>query len=105
MPRYMLFAKFTAAELAARTAAGPAASEVGFAQVWGAVDGTIEHWWWGTAADSWDVVAVVNASSDAIFAVANAVVSAGAIERADFMELRTSEEAVKALSLLKPPEG
>jgi hypothetical protein len=94
----MLFAKVQPAELASRTAAGFAAGEEAARQIWASVGGTVEAWFNGVAADDWDVIAVVTVDRDALYAVANAMVRSGVLDRADFVEIRTSKEADDALA-------
>ena len=66
--------------------------------MWASVGGKVEAWFHGAAADDWDVVAIVNVESEALFAVANAMVGSGGLERSSFMELRTSAEADAAIA-------
>lgn len=106
MPRYMLFAKFQPAELAARTAAGFAAGEEAGREIWASVGGTVEAWFSGVAADDWDTIAIVTVDKDALYAVANAMVRSGVLVRSDFVEIRTSKEAddvLAAYPAFRPP--
>lgn len=97
MPRYLILAKFTPSEIASRRRSY-AEAEADARSVWESVGGTVEAWYTGSPADAWDVVGVVIVPSDALFAVANAMIASGGIWRSDFMELRTSEEADTAMA-------
>lgn len=100
MPRFMVTAKLTNTGLAGSIADGWMQREESSRVAWASVGATMEAYYVAAATDPWDVVTIVSApSSDAVFALAGAVVASGSASGGLCIELRTSEQADAARGL------
>lgn len=99
MPRYMVTAKLTNEGLAGSIADGWKQREATSRAAWESVGATMEAYYLAAATDPWDVVTIVSApNTDAVYALAAAVVASGAASSGTCIELRTADEADAVLS-------
>ena len=100
MARYLAMAKWNAKGAAGTRTDGFANRAAATRGIWESMGATVESVYYSTTSDEWDVFAIVDGvTSDQVFAVANTVMSGGAVDRAWAIELRTGEEADRALAM------
>ena len=101
--RYMAFTKYTPEGLATVRASGFAARAEAFRKAVEPGGGTLETIY--VTIGEWDLVAIIEASSDTFFSAMQASRSTGAIERQAYLELRDPEEAdrISGVVTMAPP--